>query len=129
MAKPRSVTWALGLFWLTIVLGTLRLLRTLWLPVGSVDHSFTIFMFVCIYSVMALVTLYIGMRAAWARGLMAVLFVVAIFPAAPLALNYFSVMPLIASLSLIQAVALFAGLYLVYREPAASWFKAPRLQG
>lgn len=123
--RPAQVTWALSLFWLTILLGLLKLLRTLSLPAGPGGHSLTIFAFIAIYSLMVLVTIYLTMRTAWARGIMLVLFLIGILPAVPLVLVHFADMPLAGTLTCVQALAEIAGLYLVFREPAASWFGRP----
>lgn len=124
-SRPAPVYWALSLFWLTIAFGLIKLGRTLSLPAGPAGHSFTIFAFVAIYSLMALTALYIAMGASWARGVMLVLFIVGVLPAVPLVFAHFAAIPLAATLTCGQALAQVVGLYLVFREPAASWFGRP----
>ncbi|KEZ77002.1 hypothetical protein C41B8_11820 [Salinisphaera hydrothermalis C41B8] len=117
--------WALVLFWLTIVLGLIKLGRTLSLPAGPAGHSFTVFTFVAVYSLMTLVTIYLAMGASWARGAMLILFIIGILPALPLVFAHFAAIPLAATLTCAQGLAQIVGLYLVFREPAASWFGRP----
>lgn len=123
--RPAQVTWALGLFWLTIGLGTLKLVRTLSMNAGAAGHSFTVFTFIAIYSLMALLTIYITLGASWARGWLLVLFVIGVLPGVALVFAHFQAIPLLAALTCAQAVSQIVGLYLVYREPAASWFGRP----
>lgn len=123
--RPAPVFWALALFWLTIVLGLIKLGHTLSLPAGPAGHSLAVFSFAAIYSLMALVTVYLAMGASWARGAMLVLFIIGILPALPLVFAHFAAIPLAAALTCTQALAEIAGLYLVFREPAASWFGRP----
>lgn len=123
--KPGQVSTALGLFWVTIVLGLIKLARTLSMPAGPGGHSFTIFTFVAIYVLMALLIVYIGMGASWARGGMLILSLIGILPAVPLVFAHFAQMPILGVLTCAQALAQVVGLYLVYREPAASWFGRP----
>ncbi|HET7315345.1 hypothetical protein [Salinisphaera sp.] len=124
-SRPAPVFWALMLFWLTIVLGLIKLGHTFAMPAGPAGHSFTVFTFVAIYSLMALVTIYLAMGASWARGVMLILFIVGILPALPLVFAYFTAIPLAATLTCVQGLAEVVGLYLVFREPAASWFGRP----
>ncbi len=123
--RPAPVFWALVLFGLTILLGLIKLGRTLSLPAGPAGHSFTVFAFVAIYSLMALVTIYLAMGASWARGAMLILFIIGVLPALPLVFAHFAAIPLAATLTCAQGLAQIVGLYLVYREPAASWFGRP----
>ncbi|MGN8157254.1 hypothetical protein ACS8Y6_05110 [Salinisphaera sp. RV14] len=123
--RPAPVFWALVLFWLSIVLGLLKLGRVLSLPAGPGGHSFAVFTFIAIYSLMALVTIYLTMGASWARGAMLILFIIGILPALPLVFMHFGAIPLAATLTCGQTVAQSVGLYLVFREPAASWFGRP----
>ncbi|WP_353214157.1 hypothetical protein [Salinisphaera hydrothermalis] len=124
-SRPTAVFWALVLFWLTIVLGLIKLGRTLSLPAGPAGHSFTVFTFVAVYSLMTLVTIYLAMGASWARGAMLILFIIGILPALPLVFAHFAAIPLAATLTCAQGLAQIVGLYLVFREPAASWFGRP----
>lgn len=126
VSRPRHVSIAIGLFWLTIVLGLLKLCRTLSLPPGAGGgHGFTVFTFVVIYSLMTLITIYIGMGASWARGGMLFLCLVGILPGVPVVFAHFAVIPWLGTLTCAQAIAEIVGLYLVYREPAATWFGRP----
>ncbi|WP_145961329.1 hypothetical protein [Salinisphaera sp. LB1] len=123
--RPAPVFWALVLFWLTIVLGLFKLGRVLSLPAGPGGHSFAVFTFIAIYSLMILVAIYLAMGASWARGAMLILSIVGVLPALPLVFTHFAVIPLAATATCAQALAQIAGLYLVFREPAASWFGRP----
>lgn len=126
MPRPVTVKWALALFWLAIVLGCIKLARTLSLPTGPGGYSLTVFSFIAIYAVMAMVVIYIAMGASWARGIMLILLLVGILPAVPLVLAHFSLMPFLGTLTCVQAVAAVTGIYLVFRDPAASWFSGSR---
>lgn len=123
--RPRTVSIALGLFWATLALAGVKLGLTLARNPGPGGHGFTIFAFVATYSVMALLIVYLGMRASWARGALFALFLVAVAPGLPLALAHAAAIPWFAALTLAQVVAAVVGLFLVYREPAASWFCRP----
>lgn len=124
--RPAAVFWALILFCLTIVLGLIKLARMLALPAGPGGHSFAIFTFVAIYSLMALVTIYIAMGTSWARGAMLILFVIGILPALPLVFAHFAAIPVAGALTCAQVLAEAVGLYLVFRQPTAGWFVRPR---
>lgn len=123
--RPLSVNWALALFWVTILLGVIKLLFTLMLPAGPSGRGYAIFAFIVIYVLIALDSVYIAMGAAWARKIMLVLVVIGIIPAVPLALAHFSFMPVLAAMTCVQGIACIVGLYLVFREPAATWFGKP----
>lgn len=124
-SRPAPVFWALVLFWHTVVLGLIKLGRMLSMPAGPAGHSFAVFAFVAIYSLMALVTIYLAMGASWARGAMLILFIIGILPALPLVFAHFAAIPFAATLTCAQVLAETVGLYLVFREPAASWFGRP----
>jgi hypothetical protein len=124
--RPLSVNWALALFWLTVLLGLIKLVRTLALPAGPNGHAFTVFVFTALYAVMVLVTVYLTLGASWARGIMLVLFLVGVLPAIPLVLAHFALMPFLGLLTCAQGLAGIVGLYLLFREPAARWYQAGR---
>lgn len=123
--RPLSVNWALALFWVTIVLGITKLLFTLMLPAGPNGRGYTIFAFIVIYALIALNSVYLAMGAAWSRKIMLILVLIGIVPAVPLVLVHFSFMPVLAAMTCVQGVACVVGLYLVFREPAATWFGKP----
>lgn len=121
---PRQVRIAAALFALTILLGLLKLGRTLSLPGGAGAHGFTVFAFVAIYSIMALLTIYLAMGAGWARQGLLALYVLGVLPGLPLVFRAFEVIPWLAAFTGMQVAAAAAGLFLVFSEPAAGWFRA-----
>ncbi|WP_147418076.1 hypothetical protein [Salinisphaera sp. Q1T1-3] len=123
--RPSSVRVAIALIGATVVLGLAKLVLTLYAPAGPGGHGFTVFTFLATYSVMTLLVIYLAMGASWARGGLLAVFLVGVAPGLPLAFAYFSVIPVSAVLTVAQVVATVVGLYLVYREPAASWFRKP----
>lgn len=121
--KPKGVRIACALFASVWVFGAAKLLRSLSLAPSAGGHGFTIFAFVATYSVMALLIVYLWQGASWARGALFALFVIAIAPALVLVIPYVKQIPLLAGLTTAQAIAALAAFYIVFREPAAGWFK------
>tara|TARA_B100000929_G_scaffold225247_1_gene181563 strand:+ start:511 stop:924 length:414 start_codon:yes stop_codon:yes gene_type:complete len=123
--KPPAVRLATALFTAVWVLGAVKLVRSLSLAPSAGGHGFTIFAFAATYSVMALLIVYLWQGASWARGALFALFLVAIAPGLVLVLPYATRIPLLAISTAGQAGAAITGFYIVFREPAASWFTRP----
>lgn len=123
--KPAPVRIALVLFWGAVLFGVAKLARTLTMMPGPGGHSFTVFAFIATYSVMALLIVYIAMGASWARGGLLAVFLIGVAPGLPLAFAHYQAIPYLAALSCAQVVSVVVGLYLVYRPPAAGWFRRP----
>lgn len=120
--KPWPVTWAVRLFWVTIVLAIIKLTMTLGMPARGSSHGVVIASFIALCVLMALTIVYINQGASWARGVMAVLFLIGIAPALPIVFRHFQALPILASLTLAQTIAQVVGLYFVYSQPGAQWF-------
>ncbi|WP_204353618.1 hypothetical protein [Salinisphaera orenii] len=125
MSRPHSVTRALWLFWAMIGLAIPKLAITLLVPAKGQQHGVAIVSFLAVFGLIALANIYIAKQTSWARGIVCVLFLVGITPQLPIVMTHIERMPVIGTLTLLQFVAGVVGLFLVYREPAASWFKPP----
>lgn len=115
-AKPLQLRWGLGLLWVGVVLGCIKLALSLASTASPVSPVKIIAPFLAIYVIMALLLVYVGMQVRWARIGLLVLYLLAVLPGVALVASHFWQIPLAASLTIAQAVIQGAGLFLVFRQ-------------
>lgn len=115
-AKPLQLRWGLGLLWVGVVLGCVKLALSLASAAPPVSLLTIIAPFLAIYVIMALLLVYVGMQVRWARIGLLVLYLLAVLPAVPLVASHFWQIPLAASLTIAQACLQGVGLFLVFRQ-------------
>lgn len=120
--RPASVSNAVGLFYISLVLGLLRALLDWPQMTRDAAPGLTLFVLACMFGLLFLLIRYVARGRNWARMTLLVLFVIGIpFSIRPL-LEELGTHPLSGILGILQAVFQAMGLVMLFAANARQWF-------
>jgi membrane-bound ClpP family serine protease len=121
-ARPAAVSNAVGLFYISLVMGVIRAMVDWGILTQQASAGFTFFVLVCTFGLLLLLIHFVNQGHNWARIALLVLFVLGTpFAILPL-LESLGAHPLSGILGILQVVLQGAGLAMLFSAQARRWF-------